>query len=134
VQQEDLFYENRFLESWVGSIITDPSTAVVELVANCWDAYATDVEIVWPNAKMGSQFAIRDNGVGMTRKEFEYIWRAMSYDRITRYGTTAQPPPGVLGLPRMVFGRNGKGRFAAFCFSDEYVIRSQKNGQQFIYH
>lgn len=49
VQQEDIFYENRFLESWAGSIITNPSTAIVELVANCWDAYATKVEISWPD-------------------------------------------------------------------------------------
>lgn len=35
LQQEDLFYEDRFLESWAGPIITNPSTAIVELVANC---------------------------------------------------------------------------------------------------
>jgi hypothetical protein len=133
MQQEDLFYEDRFLESWVGSIITDPSTAIVELVANCWDAYATDVKITWPNPKTGKQFTIGDNGVGMTRDEFQYIWRAMSYDRVTRHGTTARPPPNVPGLPRFVFGRNGKGRFATFCFSNEYLIRSKKNGQQFTY-
>jgi len=133
VRQEDLFYEDRFLESWVGSIITDPSTAIVELVANCWDAYATDVKITWPNARTKKQLVIGDNGVGMTRDEFQYIWRAMSYDRVTRYGNTTQPPPGLVGLPRLVFGRNGKGRFAAFCFSNEYLVRSRKNGQQFTY-
>jgi hypothetical protein len=37
VQQEDLFYEARFLDSWAGNIITNPSNAIVELVANCWD-------------------------------------------------------------------------------------------------
>lgn len=131
MEQEGLFYEDRFLESWAGSIITNPSTAIVELVANCWDAYGTEVKITWPDAKTEKQFAIADNGLGMTRDEFTYIWRAMSYDRVTRFGTTTVPPPDVEGLPRFVFGKNGKGRFANFCFASEYLITSRKNGQQF---
>jgi hypothetical protein len=98
-----IFYEDRFLESWAGPIITNPSTAIVELVANCWDAYATEVKISWPDPKKNQQFSIADNGRGMTKTEFDYIWRAMSYDRIAKSGATAEPPPGVAGLPRSVF-------------------------------
>lgn len=133
VEQEGLFYEDRFLESWAGSIITNPSTAIVELVANCWDAYATEVNISWSDVKAERQFSITDNGIGMTRDEFKFIWRAMSYDRVTRHGTTSNPPPGVEGLPRPVFGKNGKGRFASFCFTTEYLITSRKDGQEFTY-
>ena len=133
MDQESLFYEDRFLESWAGSIITNPATAIVELVANCWDAYSTEVRINWPDIATGSQFSISDNGLGMTRDEFQYIWRAMSYDRVARYGNTTNPPSDVQGLPRPVFGKNGKGRFASFCFSSEYSITSKKNGQQFTY-
>lgn len=114
LQQEDLFYEDGFLESWAGPIITNPSTAIVELVANCWDAYATEVRISWPDPKKSKQFSISDNGKGMTRAEFDYIWRAMSYNRIAKGGATTAPPAGVEGLPRFVFGKNGKGRFASF--------------------
>lgn len=133
MEQEGLFYEDRFLESWAGSIITNPSTAIVELVANCWDAYATEVHISWSDFKAERQFSISDNGIGMTRDEFKFIWRAMSYDRVTRHGTTSNPPPGVEGLPRPVFGKNGKGRFASFCFTTEYLITSRKDGQEFTY-
>lgn len=133
MDQESLFYEERFLESWAGSIITNPATAIVELVANCWDAYSTEVQISWPDSTTESQFSISDNGVGMTREEFQYIWRAMSYDRVSRYGHSTNPPPDVKGLPRPVFGKNGKGRFASFCFSSEYYITSKKDGQQFTY-
>lgn len=133
MEQEGLFYEDRFLESWAGSIITNPSTAIVELVANCWDAYATEVNISWSDIKAERQFSISDNGIGMTRDEFKFIWRAMSYDRVTRHGTTSNPPPGVEGLPRPVFGKNGKGRFASFCFTTEYLITSRKDGQEFTY-
>lgn len=133
MQQEDIFYEDRFLESWAGPIITNPSTAIVELVANCWDAYATKVEISWPDPKKNKQFSISDNGKGMTKSEFDYIWRAMSYDRIAKTGPTSAPPPGVDGLPRFVFGKNGKGRFASFCLTKNYQITSIKDGQKFVY-
>lgn len=91
MQQEDIFYEDRFLESWAGSIITNPSTAIVELVANCWDAYATKVDISWPDPKKNRPFSISDNGKGMTKAEFDYIWRAMSYDRIAKTGPVSSP-------------------------------------------
>jgi len=133
LQQEDLFYEDRFLESWAGAIVTNPSTAIVELVANCWDAYATEVKISWPDPKTHKQFSISDNGKGMTKAEFDYIWRAMSYDRIAKGGATTTPPPGVEGLPRFVFGKNGKGRFASFCLAKNYLITSIKDGQKFVY-
>lgn len=133
LQQEDIFYEDRFLESWAGSIITNPSTAIVELVANCWDAYATEVKIIWPDPKTNKQFSISDNGKGMAKAEFDYIWRAMSYDRIAKGGATSSPPPGVEGLPRFVFGKNGKGRFASFCLTQNYLITSIKDGQKIVY-
>lgn len=133
MEQQQLFYEDRFLESWAGAIITKPETAIVELVANCWDAYATDVRITWPDDNAKCHFSISDNGLGMTKAEFMYIWRAMSYNRVSRYGSIVLPPKGLVGLPRPVFGRNGKGRFASFCFSNEYLISSIKNGEKFTY-
>lgn len=132
MEQSTLLYDERFLESYAGSIITDPSTAIVELVANCWDAYATEVLIDWPNAKDEQQFKIKDNGHGMTREEFQYIWRTIAYNRISAQGSTTNPPEDVSGQPRTVFGKNGKGRFASFCFASEYLITSRKNGQEFV--
>lgn len=131
LDQESLLYEDRFLENWAGTIISNPAVAIVELVANAWDAYSTDVAIDWPDIETEKQFSISDNGLGMTWEEFQFIWRAMSYDRVTRFGTTVSPPTDVQGLPRPVFGRNGKGRFAAFCFASEYNLTSRKDGQEF---
>lgn len=128
---QDLFFEARFLDTYAGSIMTDPATGIVELVANGWDAYATKVEIFWPDAEIGRQFMVRDNGHGMTLEEFRFIWRAMSYDRVKRSGLTSEPPSDLEGLPRLVFGRNGKGRFASFCFSSEYMVTSWKDGSKF---
>lgn len=132
MEQRTLLYDERFLESYAGSIITDPSTAIVELVANCWDAYATKVLITWPDTKTERQFKITDNGHGMTREEFQHIWRTIAYNRISAQGATISPPADVSGQPRTVFGKNGKGRFASFCFASEYLITSRKNGQEFV--
>lgn len=131
---EDLsyLYDERFLNKYAGSIITDPSTAIVELVANCWDAYATEVQITLPDRKQGRHFKIVDNGKGMTREEFAFIWRTWDYNRISAQGPKSDPPPDTKGLPRAVFGKNGKGRFASFCFASEYLITSRKNGQEFV--
>lgn len=131
MEQRSLLYDARFLESYAGAIVTDPATAIVELVANCWDAYATTVEIAWPDTETGRQFSIKDNGHGMTRDEFQHIWRTIAYNRLSVQGATATPPLDVNGLPRTVFGKNGKGRFASFCFADEYLVTSRKNGQAF---
>jgi len=132
MEQQTLLYDERFLESYAGSILTDPATAIVELVANCWDAYATDVRITWPESTTQRQFKITDNGHGMTRDEFQYIWRTIAYNRLAAAGTTISPPVDISGQPRTVFGKNGKGRFASFCFANEYIITSRKNGQEFV--
>ena len=87
-----LLYDERFLESYAGAIITDPATAIVELVANCWDAYATEVNITWPDTQLEKQFKITDNGHGMTRDEFQHIWRTIAYNRLSSGGATTAPP------------------------------------------
>ncbi|ODT67741.1 MAG: hypothetical protein ABS69_17425 [Nitrosomonadales bacterium SCN 54-20] len=132
MEQRTLLYDERFLESYAGAIITDPTTAIVELVANCWDAYATEVKITWPDVQLEKQFKISDNGHGMTREEFQHIWRTIAYNRLSSGGNTTAPPEDVQGLPRLVFGKNGKGRFANFCFASEYLITSKKDGQEFV--
>lgn len=132
MEQTTLLYDERFLESYAGAIITDPATAIVELVANCWDAYATEVKIIWPDVELTRQFKISDNGHGMTQEEFQYIWRTIAYNRLSKSGNTTLPPYDTQGLPRIVFGKNGKGRFASFCFASEYLITSRKNGQEFV--
>lgn len=55
---QQVLFEDRFLESFVGSIVTDPAIAIVELVANCWDAYATEVKIGWSNRDLDKMFFI----------------------------------------------------------------------------
>ncbi|MEO1985457.1 MAG: ATP-binding protein [Martelella sp.] len=132
MDKNSLFYDERFLETYAGSIINDPPTAIIELVANTWDAYSTSVDITWPSSKDNQFFEIEDNGHGMTRQEFQHIWRTFAYNRIAHGGQSVEPPSDIEGPPRQAFGRNGKGRFASFCFASEYLITSRKDGQEFV--
>lgn len=116
-----------FLHDHVGQIIDDPSVAIVELVANCYDAGADNVAIVWPNLP-GQLLSITDNGTGMTREEFEKRWKTLAYDRQAEQGSDVVFPPGKRRTKRTAFGHNGKGRFGPLCFADEYQVETWKDG------
>jgi Histidine kinase-, DNA gyrase B-, and HSP90-like ATPase len=92
-----VFFDQRFLDLHAGSIISDISVAIVELVANAWDAYATDVEITWPNKSDNTCFSITDNGTGMTPAQFDQRWRVIDYNRVADEGDKVDPPNDLKG-------------------------------------
>jgi hypothetical protein len=120
-------FADRFLQDHAGQIISEPRTAILELIANSYDAGATKIDIIWPTEK-GQKFSVTDNGIGMTRAEFERRWRTLCYDREAEQGNEVVFPKGVKGLKRTAFGRSGKGRHAPFCFADSYEIITTKEG------
>jgi Histidine kinase-, DNA gyrase B-, and HSP90-like ATPase len=116
-----------FLHDHVGQIIDDPSVAILELVANCYDAGADSVVIEWPRLP-GDVLSVTDNGTGMTREEFEKRWKTLAYDRQLEQGSDVVFPPGKRKMKRTAFGHNGKGRFSPLCFADEYRVETWKGG------
>ena len=46
VEKNSIFSNERFLGRHADAIMSEPTTALVELVASCWDAYATQVKIL----------------------------------------------------------------------------------------
>ena len=52
--------------------IADVSTAISELFKNAHDAYADHVEVDY--FRSDNLLVIRDDGIGMTKKEFENRW------------------------------------------------------------
>jgi hypothetical protein len=85
--------------------------------------------IQWPEKATLTHFNILDNGIGMTPAEFDIRWRTLDYDRVVQQGPVTMPPPELKGfLPRLVYGRNGKGRHAAFLFSSPYRVRTWRDG------
>lgn len=128
-RQPELFYEDRFWEQYVGkTLVTDPVVAIVELVANAWDAGAKRVDVGWPS-EPGQTLRIQDDGEGMTREEFYRRWGTLSYDRLKAQGDTVEIRTDGGTRERRVFGRNGIGRFAAFCFGNAYGVETGKDGK-----
>lgn len=128
--QAELFYDDRFWEQYVGrNLVTDPITAIVELVANAWDAGAKEVRICWPEQAADS-LQVADDGEGMTEAEFYRRWGTMSYDRCKEQGETVLVSVNGVQSKRRTYGRNGIGRFAAFCFGSEYTVTTRKSGNE----
>ena len=127
-------FDDRFLESFTGgSIISDPKVAIIELIANSWDAAATNIEITWPENDE-DMFSIRDNGHGMTESEFEKRFRKLAYNRSKEQGEYAIIPNDhklIIGK-RPAFGKHGKGRLGGFAFGDNFIVATWKNGKEIV--
>ena len=134
--QIETLFDDRFLESYAGAnLMKDPKVAIMELIANSWDAGATNVTILWPE-KHGDKFSILDNGHGMTKKQFQNRFAKFSYNRIDEQGINAFIPDDnkdIIKSIRPAFGRNGKGRFGAFAFGDNFNVRTWQNGKMEMY-
>jgi Histidine kinase-, DNA gyrase B-, and HSP90-like ATPase len=131
-QSAELFaptFGANFLNQYVGSIIQDSKFAIIELVANSWDAGASEVQITWPQ-QYGEELRIADNGIGMTKAEFFQRWGELSYNRLENQGESVIFPKGITSRKRKAFGRNGVGRHAMFCFSREYWVETAKDGRK----
>lgn len=133
-ESQGALFDERFLERHAGDIIRDPEIAIVELVANAWDAWATRVDIHWAERGNEQVFSISDNGKGMFKAQFERRWRTLDYNKLTEEGAAATPPVELKEFgSRQAYGRNGKGRHAAFRFGDPYVVRTWCDGHEVAY-
>jgi hypothetical protein len=106
--QLSLHYDQNFLSFHAGRVISDPEVAIIELVANCWDAGADSVNLVWPE-KPDGVLSVEDNGTGMTRTEFERRWLTLNYNRRHEQGDEVVFPSGTRKRKRTAFGHNGIG-------------------------
>lgn len=126
MEAQRLLFDDGFLEEHAGVLIQKPEVALVELVANAWDAGASRVEVTWP-ASLGAAFAVEDDGTGMTRDEFLSKWNHVSYSRLKHQGAQVQFPDGE-PRSRRAYGSNGKGRHSVFCFADSYRVTTWRDG------
>lgn len=117
-----------FLHDHVGQIMDNPEIAILELVANSYDAGASRVDVTWP-VLPGDRLLVTDDGSGMTAKELDTRWRTIKYDRLETQGPYVEIPGELSASKRRAFGHNGKGRFSPFCFADRYNIETWKDGK-----
>lgn len=117
-----------FLEDHAGRLVTDPKIALLEIVANAWDAGSDTVRISWPRESVPETIAVEDNGTGMTKDEFLHRWLELNYNRGSAQGDIVLFPSDNKTSHRRAFGRNGKGRHSMFCFADTYHVETWRDG------
>lgn len=127
----ETLYDQRFIDDYLGNkMSSDVVTAIVELIANAWDAGAKNVKIEWPTED-SKKFSIADDGHGLTASQFSRRWTQLSYNREHGQGKNVEIPEdnGIEGK-RSAYGRNGKGRFSAFCFADGAYYVETRRGEE----
>ena len=103
-------------------------SVIGELVANGWDANATEVHIEMPEGPMDqsvSEITIQDNGLGMSDEDIREKYMIVGRDRRQSDGVDQTPLP----LQRKVMGRKGIGKFSAFGIAREMEVESVRDGR-----
>lgn len=118
-------------------LITNDNIAVIELVKNCYDAYALKVDIDFGRDEKGDPYiSITDDGCGMTRDTIERAWAtiATSYKKSKPFITREFDVVDDNGIvkkverTRAVSGNKGLGRFSAARLGHEmYIITKHKD-------
>ncbi len=91
-----------------------------EVVANAWDADATQVAIMI-DAKKGV-ITIDDNGLGMTVDDINKKYLLVGYQK-------RENEPKITARGRPIMGRKGIGKLAVFSIADEVEVYSTKDGE-----
>jgi signal transduction histidine kinase len=95
-------------------------TAISELFKNAHDAYAENVIVDY--FRSDKLFVLRDDGYGMTRKDFEEKWLTLG----TESKLSGKPDETLLpvpeGMERPIMGEKGIGRLAIASIGDHVLV------------
>lgn len=124
---EGSLFEEDYIRRTSGLIAHVPDLALTELVANAWDAGATQVSIQIPS-QHGETLSIEDDGAGMTPEQFAQRWMTLGYNRLRHQGPYADSPAQTTRSRRRAYGRNGVGRHGLLCFANRYEVETSSSG------
>jgi hypothetical protein len=118
-----LTYSGGVVEHLSSQLYSGPVPAVVELIANAWDACASSVEIKLPLDEPidhQSRIVVRDNGLGMSIDECDDKYLVMGRRKRDHESQ-------VVCRDRKVMGRKGIGKLAVFGIGRRLIVRSIKD-------
>ncbi|MBI1222889.1 MAG: ATP-binding protein [Bacteroidetes bacterium] len=95
-------------------------TAINELFKNAHDAYADNVEIDY--FRKNQLLILRDNGLGMTRNDFESRWLTLGTESKFSNRKIPAPPKDPNKPERPVMGEKGIGRLAIASIGSQVLI------------
>ena len=128
--QGSLFEEDYLLRT-LGTLVNLSDIALTELVANAWDAGASEAKITIPD-QHDELLIVEDDGTGLTKEQFKNRWMRLGYDRLKHQGKKVEFPPGRQGS-RLAYGRKGVGRHGLLCFANEYTVRTRASGSESVF-
>lgn len=105
------------------NLYTTNPPAIAELVANGWDAYATECKIY--TGTNNKALLITDNGIGMTDQEFNERYAVSGNEK----NNDVRKPDNLGERPYM--GRKGIGKFSVFSLGDKFIIYTKSEADQF---
>lgn len=95
-------------------------TAISELFKNAHDAYADHVEIDF--FRSDRLFVLRDDGMGMTREEFENRWLTIGTESKLNSKAMPLPQPDETKNPRTMLGEKGIGRLSIAIIGPQVLV------------
>ena len=95
-------------------------TAINELFKNAHDAYADNVEIDY--FRIDKLLVLRDNGLGMTKEDFESRWLTLGTESKFTNRKTPPPPKDPNKSERPIMGEKGIGRLAIASIGSQVLI------------
>lgn len=95
-------------------------TAISELFKNAHDAYADNVIVDY--FRSDKLFVLRDDGYGMTRKDFEEKWLTLGTESKLGGENDDTLPPIPEGKERPIMGEKGIGRLAIASIGDHILV------------
>ncbi|WP_421895009.1 ATP-binding protein [Marinoscillum sp.] len=95
-------------------------TAINELFKNAHDAYADNVDVDY--FRKDKLFILRDNGMGMTKEDFESRWLTLGTESKFTNSKTPPPPKDPEKPERPVMGEKGIGRLAIASIGSQVLI------------
>lgn len=107
-------------------LITDRVTALFELVKNCYDANAQQVNVIFENIGAGRKnpiIRIEDDGYGMSFEDIRDKWMVIGTSSKRTHPYSPEP------YKRKCVGEKGIGRFAVDKLGDYVSIITKKKGE-----
>jgi len=105
-------------------LVTNDVVAVVELVKNSYDAWATDVTVSFGENGNGKYLEVLDNGTGMSKALLADVWCVVA----TPYKQT-HPHAKLGGKVRRVSGEKGLGRLSVARLGERLRMWTREKGQ-----
>jgi len=104
-----LHFHGRIIDSLGIQMYQSPVAAIAELIANAWDADATEVDVELPDSLSGDpKIVVRDKGFGMTFQQCQDRYLNVGRNRRVDDDTDRSPKD------RPILGRKGIGKFDGF--------------------